>query len=278
MGELWLVRHRELNRTAVLKEIKGADVRADDLERFNREALALSRLGCPHTIQIYVFGVGSEGYPYYVMEHLDGVDLQTLVGRHGAMVPERVVHVLRQVCLSLEEAHAAGLVHRDIKPANIMLCHYGAMWDFAKLLDFGLVKADKGSGRASLTSAAVVLGTPAYLAPESLKGSKFVDGRADLYGLAAVAFYMLTGRLLFDHDNPIKMAKAHLQEQAPRASSHAKFSLPPELDELIEACLRKDPDERPQTAREMRERLEAIPLASAWSQEHAERWWAHRAS
>src|SRR5690606_28604592 len=188
MGALWLVRHRQLDRIAALKEVKRGDVRKEDLERVNREARVLSQLRCPHLIQIYDFGVAEDGFPYYVMEHLEGEDLQTRVGEVGPMPPARVMHVLRQVCLCLEEAHQAGLVHRDIKPANVMLCHYGTLWDFAKLLDFGLVKPSPEQDRTNLTRDAVVLGTPAYLAPESLSGSKFVDGRADLYALGAVGF------------------------------------------------------------------------------------------
>lgn len=273
MGELWLVRHRQLDRVAALKEIKGTGVDAEDIGRFNREARVLSRLHCPHTIQIYDYGVGPSGFPYYVMEYLEGVNLQTLVDQLGPVAPERAIHVLRQVSLSLEEAHEAGLVHRDIKPANVMLCHYGTEWDFAKLLDFGLVKRDPGQESSELTRDAVVLGTPAYLAPESLRGSKFVDGRADLYGLAAVGFHLVTGRLLFDHQHPLAMAKAHLLEEAPRASQRAPGPIPRELDDLLNDCLQKDPQRRPQTARAMIQRLEAIPLTQPWSNAHAQDWW-----
>jgi serine/threonine-protein kinase len=270
MGELWLVRHRELERVAALKEIKGGAVTHEDLTRFRREARALSNLHCPHTIQVYDFGIGQHGHPYYVMEYLDGVNLQDLVTKRGPFAAERAVHVLRQVCLSLDEAHEVGLVHRDIKPANIMLCHYATQWDFVKLLDFGLVKRDSNSESISLTRPAVVLGTPAYVAPESLRGSKFVDGRADLYAVGAVGYFLLTGRLLFDHDQPIAMAKAHLLEKAPRASEQVR--LPAALDELLDECLAKDPDQRPQSAKQVLERLNAVRIEQ-WSQTQAQRLW-----
>jgi serine/threonine-protein kinase len=271
MGALWLVQHRELDRIAALKEIKGTEVGAEDLARFKREAEVLSELRSAHTIHLYDYGVSESGQPYYVMEYLEGINLQSLVDKKGPLSVPRVVHILAQVCSSLEEAHDAGLVHRDIKPANIMLCHYGAEWDFVKLLDFGLVKSEPKSDRASITRPAVVLGTPAYVAPESLKGSKFVDARADIYGLGAVAYYLLTGRLLFDHDQPVAMAKAHLLEPAPHASE--RVSLPPALDRLIDDCLKKDPKDRPASARALRERLQEIRLAP-WSQEQAKNLWS----
>jgi len=271
MGELWLVRHTGLGRIAALKEIRGTEVNEEDVGRFTREAQVLSNLRCPHTIQVYDYGIGPSGFPFYVMEHLEGINLQQLVDKHGPMPPPRAIHVLRQVCLSLQEAHDVGLVHRDIKPANIMLCHYGSAWDFVKLLDFGLVKRDRKQDTASLTRPAVVLGTPAYVAPESLRGSKYVDGRADLYAVGAVGYFLLTGRLLFNHDQPVAMAKAHLLEPAPRAST--RVELPSELDDLLHQCLEKEPQARPQTARELCERLEQVSVESSWSQTQAEEWW-----
>ncbi len=272
MGELWLVRHVGLGRIAALKEIRGTEVNDEDVGRFTREAQVLSNLRCPHTIQVYDFGIGQDGFPFYVMEHLEGINLQQLVDKHGPLPSARAVHVLRQVCLSLQEAHEVGLVHRDIKPANVMLCRYGSAWDFVKLLDFGLVKRDRQRDSASLTRPAVVLGTPAYVAPESLRGSKYVDGRADLYAVGAVGHFLLTGRLLFDHDQPVAMARAHLLEPAPRVSD--RVPVPRELDDLLYECLRKEPEQRPQTARELVERLDRVPTDPAWSQTQAEEWWS----
>jgi serine/threonine-protein kinase len=228
-------------------------------------------------VEVFDFGVAPSGELYYAMEFLDGVDLQSAVRKYGPFPPERVVHLLLQACASLAEAHDQGLVHRDVKPANFMICRYGGEFDFLKVLDFGLVK--KPAGKNSLvgvTNAATVLGTPAYLAPESMNGSKFVDGRADLYALGAVAFWLLTGRLLFESDNPLVMVKLHLTAPPPRVSAHSRFEIPGALDSLLFDCLQKKPDERPSSAAVVRRRLEEVPLAERWDQERAARWWKER--
>jgi serine/threonine-protein kinase len=193
------------------------------------------------------------------------------------MPPERVVHLLVQACASLKEAHDQGLVHRDIKPANFMICRYGGELDFLKILDFGLVKKPAEAGNAGITRPAAVLGTAAYLAPESVKGSAFVDGRADLYALGAVGFWLLTGRLLFEVDRPMAMVKAHLSEPPPRSSLHSSFQVPTELDDLLLECLQKDPNARPANAATLRRRLEQVPLAERWDQDRAAAWWSARA-
>ena len=277
MGEVWRARHRLLDRDVALKRIKPGDVDEEDTRRFAREARVLSALRSPHTVEVFDFGVKAGGELFYAMELLDGLNLQTAVRDHGPFPPERVVYLLVQACASLKEAHEQGLVHRDIKPANFMICRYGGEFDFLKVLDFGLVKKPPGKDSSvGITRTATVLGTPAYLAPESLNGSKFVDGRADLYALGAVAFWLLTGRLVFVHDQPIHIVQMHLQEPPPRASQHSPFTIPPELDALLLECLAKKPDERPANAGILRHRLERIPFVERWNQEHAAAWWNGR--
>jgi len=274
MGEVWLARHRTLGRDVALKRIKPGEIDPEDTQRFEREARVLSGLTSPHTVEVFDFGVMPSGELFYAMELLDGIDLQTAVSKHGAFPPERVVYLLSQACASLKEAHDQGLVHRDVKPANFMTCHYGGEYDFLKVLDFGLVKKPVAAdGDAGITRPAAVLGTAAYLAPESVKGSKFVDGRADLYALGAVGFWLLTGRLVFDHDRAMPMIRAHISEPAPRSSSHSKFTIPPELDELLLRCLAKDPNDRPANAGLLRRDLEAVPLPQRWDQDRAAAWW-----
>jgi eukaryotic-like serine/threonine-protein kinase len=274
MGEVWLARHRQLGRDVALKRIKPGHIDEEDTRRFVREARVLSALRSPHTVEVFDFGVQNNGELFYAMELLDGVDLQTAIREYGPIPPERVVHLLLQACASLQEAHDQGLVHRDIKPANFMICRYGGEFDFLKILDFGLVKKPLGKGsHAGITRAATVLGTPAYVAPESLNGSKFVDRRADLYALGAIGFFLLTGRLVFDHDKPMAMVRAHLSETPPAPSTHSRFQVPAELDQLILACLAKTPDERPPDAAAVRARLEQVPLAEAWNQARAAAWW-----
>ena len=279
MGEVWRARHKRLGREVALKRIKPGSIEEEDLRRFEREARVLSNLRSPHTVEVFDFGVTPSGGLFYAMELLDGIDLQTAVRTYGPFPPERVVHLLLQACASLAEAHGQGLVHRDIKPANLMICRYGGEFDFLKVLDFGLVKKPAGKeSQAFVTSPATVLGTPAYLAPESMSGSKFVDGRADLYALAAVAFWLLTGRLLFETDRPMEMVKLHLTAPPPRASAHSRFTIPGALDSLLLDCLQKKPEERPSSADVVRRRLEDIPLTARWNRESAQAWWKERPS
>ncbi len=280
MGEVWKAEHDLLARPAAVKLIQGADQSSADLARFEREAQAIATLRSPHTIQLYDFGVSDGRTFYYVMELLDGVDLERLVGEHGALTPARAVHILRQVCRSLDEAHHRGLVHRDIKPANILVCEYGRERDFVKVLDFGLVKSAKeepaSSPAALVTRANTVIGTPAYMAPEMvLTGT--VDARADLYALGCVALWLLTARTVFQGDVLVKLAVQHVHDAPDAPSAHAPGAIPAELDRLVLDCLEKDPAKRPASADEIERRLAAIPLERAWTAEDAERWWLEHA-
>jgi serine/threonine-protein kinase len=273
MGEVWKAKHKHLGRVAAIKRIKAAVVDAEDVARFKREARATSALRSPHTVDVYDFGEDAGGF-YYAMEFLDGMDLQRLVSTNGPMPPARAISILVQACHSLAEAHAQGLVHRDIKPGNMMLCRYGLDFDFVKLVDFGLAKRSDSSGKeAMLTRAGVVLGTAAYLAPESLKGSATVDSRADLYALGAVAFWLVTGKLLYGYTNPMEMVKAHLLEAPPLTSSASPFPIPKALDDLIASCLAKDPDSRPKSAAVLADELLAVETADVWTRHDARNWW-----
>ncbi len=273
MGELWRAKHKALGRIVALKRIKAAVTDSEDAARFKREARATSELRSPHTVEVYDFGV-DQGNLFYTMECLDGVDLQRLIKRDGAIPPARAIPILVQACHSLTEAHTHGIVHRDIKPANLMLCRYGMDLDFVKLLDFGLAKAIQREGtEGALTREGIVLGTAAYIAPESLKGSALVDHRADLYALGAIAFWLVTGRLVFDLDKSMAMVRAHLSQIPPLASTCSPFAIPRELDDLIAWCLQKEPGQRPQSAADLSASLLAVPLTEAWSKNDAERWW-----
>jgi serine/threonine-protein kinase len=273
MGEVWKAKHKFLGRVAAIKRIKAGVVDAEDVARFKREARATSALRSPHTVDVYDFGEDAGGF-YYAMEFLDGMDLQRLVSTNGPMPPARAISILVQACHSLAEAHAQGVVHRDIKPGNMMLCRYGLDFDFVKLVDFGLAKRADSSGKeAMLTRAGVVLGTAAYLAPESLKGSATVDSRADLYALGAVAFWLLTGKLLYPYTNPMEMVKAHLLEAPPLTSSASRFPIPKALDDLIASCLAKNPDSRPKSAGALADELLAIETADSWTRHDARNWW-----
>ena len=286
MGEVWRARHRLLVRPAAIKLIRPQALGPGDTEsarelreRFEREAQATSLLTSPHTVELYDFGVSDEGVFYYVMELLDGIDLETLVHDHGAVPPERAVWLLRQACDSLDEAHGVGLVHRDIKPANIVAARRGRHRDYVKVLDFGLVKGTlAGVDSVQLTGDASLKGTPAYMAPEAVTGGR-IDARSDLYALGCVAYWLVTGRLVFDATSPMAMAIAHATELPRPPSACAPVPPPPpELDRLIMQCLAKEPTDRPADARELQRLLDGVPLAEPWSEERATAWWADRSA
>jgi serine/threonine-protein kinase len=288
MGEVWRARHRLLIRPAAIKLIR-PQMSGDAellLRRFEREARATAALKSPHTVQLYDFGATEDGRLYYVMELLDGLDLDTLVRQYGPVPAERVVHLLRQVCSSLQDAHGNGLVHRDIKPANVVVSRAGTTFDFAKVLDFGLVKLDTaglgGSGAAGqsdvkLSSEGSASGTPAFMAPEVVLGVADTDHRVDLYALGCVAYWMLTGKLIFEGRNAVEVMFHHAHTPPRRPSTRSELPIPAPLEELVMECLDKEPASRPASAEAVSSRLVAVSLESPWTAERAERWWAmHR--
>jgi serine/threonine-protein kinase len=285
MGEVWRAEQRLLARGAAIKlirpEVLGASGSAEGrimLRRFEREAQATAALSSPHTIRLFDFGVTHEGTFYYVMELLAGRDLESLVREFGPVPANRAVHLLRQVCHSLADAHARGLVHRDIKPANIYVCRMGLEYDFVKVLDFGLVKFNDKSHPAvaqetMLTASNTTTGTPAFMAPEVILGQSDVDRRADVYALGCVAYYLLTGQFVFEADTPMKMFLQHVQTIPTPPSQRTELRIPRELDDLVMACLEKDPDKRPQDAERLFEMACRCGTADAWDNAMARAWW-----
>ncbi len=281
MGEVWQATHRFLVRPAAIKLIKPAVLEAVTREqadvlvqRFKREARAAAMLRSPHTIQLYDFGVSGDGTFYYVMELLNGMDLQSLVTRFGPLPPARAVHVLAQACESLGEAHERGMIHRDIKPANIQVCQMGSYYDFVKVLDFGLVKLETHAAKPEpgLTAPELLAGTPAYLAPENALGEP-VDQRTDIYALGCVAYWMLTGRLVFDGDSPLQIVARHIQATPEPPSRYSPFPVRPDLEKLVLDCLAKSPEDRPTTVGDLSERLARCALESPWTRAAARQWW-----
>jgi plasmid stabilization system protein ParE len=282
MGEVWRARHRLLARDAAIKlvrpEVLGASTDAETrtiLRRFEREAQATAALSSPHTINLFDFGMTHEGVFYYVMELLSGRDLESLIREFGPLPAGRVVHLLRQACHSLADAHSRGFVHRDIKPANIYVCRMGLEYDFVKVLDFGLVKVrdQREVGQTLLTGQHATTGTPAYMAPEVILGEVEVDRRADVYALGCVAYYMLTGQLVFDADTPMKMLVQHVQSAPVPPSQRTELKIPRELDQLVLACLEKDPNNRPRDAEELFELTCRCRTADPWDPVQAKEWW-----
>ena len=283
MGEVWRATHRFLARPAAIKLIKPealGDVTQAQAQllrqRFRREAEAAAMLRSPHTIQLYDFGVASDGTFYYVMELLNGMDLQTLVSQHGPLPPARAIHILAQVCESLAEAHERGLIHRDIKPANIQICRMGRECDFVKVLDFGLVKSEVPSmAEPGLTAPNMLAGTPAYLSPETALGEA-VDHRTDVYSCGCVAYWMLTGRQVFQAQSPMQMIAHHIQTPPCAPSRYSAYPIPSALEELVLACLAKRPSDRPASAVELGDRLGDCNVTSHWTRDDARKWWEKR--
>ncbi len=281
MGEVWRAKHTMLARDAAVKLIRGdvlagANGRQESVirQRFEREARATASLRSPHTVALYDFGRTKDQTYYYVMELLDGIDLQTIVERFGPMPASRVVKVMQGVAASLEEAHHAGMVHRDIKPRNIVMAKIGMHYDFVKVLDFGLVKTNVPDAEAMmLTLDGVATGTPAYLPPEIAMGEENVDGRADLYSLGCVAYFLLTGQLVFAEATPTAMALAHVQKRPELPSSRLGSPVAAGLEAIVMQLLEKKPGDRILDARDLRRKLNALADVKVWCEDAGADWW-----
>jgi len=272
MGEVWRAKHQYLARPAAIKLIKseGASNREEVIERFRREAAATAQLCSPNTVTLYDFGVSDSGDFYYVMELLDGMDLETMVARFGKQPAARVAGFLIQACRSLAEAHGHGMVHRDIKPANLQACRLGVEVDVIKVLDFGIVGRRGDPEDTRLTRQAALYGTPDYMAPEMALDALTLDGKSDMYSLGASAYRLLTGERLFTADAVMQLLLKHLNEPAPLITE--KANVPEPMASLIMRCLSKKPDDRP-TAAELWRELEASRIQDGWTTAEARAWW-----
>ena len=281
MAEVWEAEHRMLARPAAVKLVRPEWLEDDRrsaetmLQRFQREVSATSVLCSPHTIEVYDFGRAQDGTFFYAMERLEGIDLHSLVQGFGPLPAGRVVFILKQICHSLEEAHRAGLVHRDVKPANIFVCRYGLDLDFVKVLDFGLVKGDPpGLEHQSLTREGAHTGTPAFLPPEIALGNVAdADGRADLYGVGCVAYWLLTGKLVFPLGPSLQMIAAHAHDTPETPSVRGGIKVPASLETIVMELLHKAPADRPPSAAVLAQRLDATGLADEWTEALRARWW-----
>jgi eukaryotic-like serine/threonine-protein kinase len=279
MAEVWQATHKMLARPAAVKVMR-AEVLAMHgqaeahrlVQLFAREARATASLSSPHTVRVYDFGVTREGAFYFVTELLDGLDLKALVERFGAQPGERVAHLLGQACHSLHEAHSRSFVHRDVKPANLFTCRCGQDFDFAKVLDFGLV-LDRHPPAEDLEHEERLVGTPAVMAPEMVRFEAPVDARADIYALGCVAYWLLTGKQVFEAETRHDMLIMHAHQKPTPPSKRLGSPVQPELEAVVMACLDKNPNHRPQTAVEVGETLAAIRFEHPWTPERARLWW-----
>jgi CHASE1-domain containing sensor protein len=271
MGMVWEARHALLRRPTAIKLLRPEQVGAEPIARFEREVQLTSQLTHPNTVAIYDYGRTADGVFYYVMEYLDGLDLQRLVGFDGPQQPARVVHILKQVASALAEAHGCGLVHRDVKPANIVLCERGGLHDVAKVVDFGLVKRAAHQD-PSLSLDHVILGTPLFLAPEAIADPEHVDGRSDLYAFGAVAYFLLTGQPVFDGTTLVEICGHHMYTLPQPPSALLGHALPMRLEQLVLRCLAKRPNDRFGSAAAL---LAALTECGApvWTDAEAKRAW-----
>lgn len=271
MGVVYKGHHAMLRRPTAIKLLNVERVNDASIQRFEQEVQITCKLNHPNTVAIYDYGRTPEGVFYYAMEYLDGIDLQALVEKYGPQPEGRVIRIMRQVCGSLYEAHSLGLVHRDIKPANVMLNRRGNEPDVVKVLDFGLVKA-ADSARQSGQSGGLA-GTPLYMSPEAIQTPDLVDGRSDLYAVGAVGYFLITGKPLFDAVSLVELCQKHVDTVPETPSTRLGRPVSAELEAAIMACLEKSRARRPQTARELSNLLDSVPIASAWTTSEAEAWW-----
>jgi serine/threonine-protein kinase len=275
MGTVFLAQHSLLRRPTAIKLLARDRAGTSALVRFEREVQITSRLTHPNTVAIYDYGRTPDGTFYYAMEYLEGLDLERLVESDGPQPPGRVVHLLRQAAGSLAEAHRHGLIHRDVKPSNLVLCERGLVADFLKVVDFGLVR-DVQSDEPALTQANSFAGSPLYMSPEQIVNPGDVDDRGDLYSLAGVGYFLLTGSPPFEGKTMVEVCGHHLHSDPSPPSSRLGRPVPAKLEKLILQCLEKDRSKRPEDARAFVTALDACDDVAMWSQAEAERWWQGR--
>lgn len=265
--------HHALMRRPVA--VKVLDPFADEhsIARFEREVQMTCRLTHPNTIALFDYGRTPNGLFYYAMEYLEGISLDRLIKEHGPQPEGRVIHILRQVCASLREAHEAGLVHRDIKPQNIFLTRRGGIPDFVKVLDFGLVKVRNSAGELELTGAHATLGTPLYMSPEAVQRPQAVDALSDLYSLGAVGYELLTGEPVFSGTTLGEVMIQQVRMSPEKPSLRTRKPVSADLEELIMQCLAKEQRARPASAASLEEALQHCSAAVAWTRQDAETWW-----
>jgi serine/threonine-protein kinase len=278
MGEVYLAEPHLLRRPCAIKLIRPERAGDPDVfRRFEREVQSMATLTHPNTVQIYDYGHAEDGTFYYVMEYLPGLSLEQLVQRDGPLPPERAVHVLRQVCGALREAHAIGLIHRDIKPGNILICERGGLHDVAKLLDFGLVLTQgAGADGVTVTHEGALAGTPAYMSPEQAGAHENLDPRSDIYSLGAVAYFLLTRQPPFVGRSPAQTVAAHIYEP-PAPLSNYRPDVPEDLQAVVMRCLAKDPAQRFPDAQSLELALAACLAAGHWTEKQAINWWRSQA-
>ena len=275
MGEVFLAEHEFLERPCAVKFVRSDDPVAAD--RFDREVRAAAMLSHPNTVAIFDSGRTDDGIPYCAMEYLPGLCVADIVHESGPMPAARSVYLGRQVCGALAEAHRLGLVHRDLSPSNVFVSVLGGRCDVAKVLDFGVVGGPAATAGHDPSADGVVAGTPEYLAPEQAVAGRVVDGRADIYGLGALLYFMVTGAPPFQRATAADVLRAHVSEPVTPPRDRVA-GIPADLEAVILRCLAKRPEDRFVDARAVADALRACSCAKDWDEAHAEAWWQEKAS
>lgn len=274
MGMVFRAQHALLRRPTAIKLILPDKAGRHAVERFEREVRLTARLSHPNTVTVYDYGRTPEGTFYYAMELLDGATLAQIVELKGPMPTGRVLHVMHAIAGALAEAHDVGLIHRDVKPANIFLARQGGAYDVPKILDFGLVKDLTAEQVSEVTERTSITGTPLYMAPEALTRPEHLDGRADLYALGCVGFYLLTGEHVFRGNSAVEILGHHIHSEPRRPSDFLSEALPDDVESLVLACLAKDPADRPASAHALADAIEACGAFGSWPRLARQQWWA----
>ncbi len=265
MGRVYLARQLDLGRQVVVK-VMHEHIAADPVfrERFTRETLLMARFTHPYAVTLFDASVNDPQGSCIVMEYIKGVTLDNLLHTNGRLSPLRVGRLLGQLCEVLQAAHVAGIVHRDLKPANLMIVDPDTPYEMVKVMDFGLAKllTPELMNKVTATTTEFAVGTPGYMCPEQARGED-MDHRGDLYSVGVILFELLTGKLPFSGGSTMDVLLAHATEEPPAfASVGASDWVPPALEEVVLACLAKDPADRPTNARALAERYEAALVTS----------------
>jgi len=260
MGAVYRAKQLGMNRDVAIKVLlRELTENEIVLRRFHLEALAVSKLKHPNTIQIFDFGETADGLLYIAMELLEGRPLAKVLSEDRQLSVQRALHVIEQTCKSLREAHSKGIVHRDLKPDNIFLSAVGEDGDFVKVLDFGVAKVAEGDGQQkTLTKAGSIFGTPKYMSPEQSRGSE-LDARSDVYALGVILYELISGKVPFNADNPLGILIKHIQEVPPPiAAMRPDLVVPESVERFVLRLLAKSPEDRPQTAEAMIREIEKL--------------------
>jgi len=273
MGAIFRARHIRLRRPAAVKILRAERTNKESIAQFEQEVQLTSRLRHPNTVSIFDYGHTPDDLFYYAMELIEGMTLAELVKVNGRLPDGRVLSLLRQICGSITEAHEMKLIHRDIKPENVMLSQRSNWSDHVTVLDFGLVTTTHPENSQSSDSSRGVVGTPLYMSPEAAQGRDNICPRSDLYSIAAVGYYLLTGTPVFTGRTVLDVLHQHMRSTPLSPTERCDLKVCPELEKLLMQCLLKNPEDRPESAQALSDALAQCVPYTTWTNDDAKLWW-----